>query len=40
MFAIVMVIAVLLVGPILLERLERHVPGPSRPPRSEVDRET
>jgi len=31
MSLIVVVLAVLMIGPLLLERLERHVPSPSRP---------
>lgn len=30
-FIVVVVLAVLMVGPLLLERLERHVPPPRRP---------
>ncbi len=32
------VLLVVLVGPLLLERLERHVPAPTRPRQSTVDR--
>jgi hypothetical protein len=28
---VVVVLAVLMIGPLLLERLERHVPSPTRP---------
>jgi hypothetical protein len=36
---IVVVLAVVMVGPLLLERLERHVPVPSRPAGPAADRE-
>lgn len=40
MLSILTVIVVVMVGPLLLERLERHVPSPSRPRRSTMDRES
>ena len=40
MLSVLMVIGLVMVGPLLLERLERHVPAPSRPGPSTVDHET
>lgn len=39
MLLVLTVLAVVMVGPLLLERLERHVLSPPRPVRSTVDSE-